>query len=834
MALGSNNFSVWCDFIERDFLKSGLPELVDSGIVSGVTSNPVIFKNAIVSSQAYIEDKRKSENLLPVERYELIAIEDIKNAARQLLPIYNSDEHDGFVSIEVNPLFVADAKKMTEEAKRLQKAIGMPNVMMKIPATTEGYETIKDLIIEGINVNATLVFSPLQAGKCLQAIENGFYIFQRRNPKKKFPQAVISVFVSRFDRKLDASLQEHGMEKLTFGVMNASYIYQLVKEQKISNVRCLFASTGVSDKSVDGSYYITKLLYNNAINTAPLSAIESFMETLDTDERTCPSKENVQKYFDEVESKGIVLKDVYASLLKDGLEQFNAAFREMLMSFDIKREEQKEIEKKTEVEIQKVDEEIDMAAKRKLKSKDETEDEKVVTSKRASKEIKSEALKKDDIQVKVDIKPSKQSVLAKKETSQSSAKQTAPSRVDSKINSEIHAISFLRECLQNLISYKGSDLHIKSDADVKGRVNGEIVTVDTNIFTKADMEILAEELLGDRYDEFAKKKNIDFVYKLDKDYRFRVNIFYQTDGISAAFRVIPLELPTVDLMGLPETIKDFASKRRGLILVTGPTGCGKSTTLATIINLINQTSQRHIITIEDPIEFIYKDEQSIINQRSVGQDAVSFADALVSSLREDPDVIMVGEMRDIETIRTAIRAAETGHLVFSTLHTLDAKETIGRIISMFDGNEQNQIRQSLSSVLEAVVSQRLIRRKGGSGRVAAIEVLIKNARVEAFIAQGRESEIKDAIEADRDVYHSQSFNQSLFDLYARGIVSYHEALYAATSPADLKILLDNYDIKKSKEEKDVKIYTSDEEAENSDNGNVTVDINDLDILDLKR
>jgi twitching motility protein PilT len=783
MALGSNNFSIWCDFLERDFLKSGFPDLLDSGIVSGVTSNPVIFKNAIVNSEAYTEDKHKVTNLLPVEQYELLAIEDIKNAAKQLLPIYETNEHDGFASIEVNPLFANDAKAMSEEAKRLHRAIDMPNVMIKIPATPEGFESIKELIIEGINVNATLVFSPLQAGKCLQAIENGFYIFQRRNPKKKFPQAVISVFVSRFDRKLDASLQEHGMEKMTFGAMNASYIYQLVREQKLANVRCLFASTGVSDKSINGSYYINKLFYNNAINTAPLNAIESFMENVDMPVKVCPNKESIQKYFDEVEAKGIVLKDVYASLLKDGLEQFNTAFKDMLLSFETPRGG--------------------------AKSDDDAQ------NKKTPKESKKEVGKKEEVKTK-------------------SNKQNAE-KAD-KMNDDISAVRFLRSCLQNLVSYKGSDLHIKADADVKGRVNGEIVTVNNSIFTKIDMEILAEELLGSRYEEFTKKKNIDFIYKLDEEYRFRVNMFYQTDGISAAFRVVPLKLPTIEAMELPLVIKEFAAKRRGLVLVTGPTGCGKSTTLASVINTINQTSQRHIITIEDPIEFIYKDEQSIVNQRSVGQDAISFADALTASLREDPDVIMVGEMRDVETIRTAIRAAETGHLVFSTLHTLDAKETIGRVIGMFDGSEQNQIRQSLSSVLEAVVSQRLIRRKGGKGRVAAVEVLIKSARIQVLIAEGRESEIKDAIETDRDVYHSQSFNQSLLGLYMSGTISYHEALYTATSPADLKILLDNYDVKQSKEakEKDIKIYSDEADEESSEGGNVMIDMNDLDILALKR
>ncbi|MDR3178272.1 MAG: transaldolase [Campylobacteraceae bacterium] len=825
MAIGSNNFSVWCDFLERDFLRSQFNDLVDSGVVSGITSNPVIFKNAILNSNAYDEDKKKNAGLSPKERYELMAINDIKDAARALLRTHTSNELDGFVSIEVDPLFADDAAKMTEEAKRLYKAIDMSNVMMKIPATVDGYETIKDLIAEGINVNATLVFSPLQAGKCLQAIENGFYIFQRRNPKKPFPKAVISVFVSRFDRKLDTVLEANGMKKMKFGIMNASYIYQLVKEQKISNVRCLFASTGVSDASVKPSYYITKLLYQNAINTAPLKSIEGFMETFDTDERACPTKESIQEYFEEVESKGINIKNVYSELLSEGLEQFKQAFNEMIESLDASKER---IEKKQDIKIEeKKEQEIeDTAAKQKSAAK------KAIPKEQTNDEIIIEEIKNE---VKV---PKQEKNIRFDERKDNEAKHMLKEKVAETIgiiNSDIPAIAFLKKCLEDLISYKGSDLHIKSDSSVKGRVNGEIVTVNNSIFTKDDVEILAQELLQNRYEEFTKRKNIDFIYKLDKEYRFRVNMFYQTDGISAAFRVVPLNIPTVDSLDLPEVIKDFASKRRGLILVTGPTGCGKSTTLATIINIINQTSQKHIITIEDPIEFIYKDEQSIINQRSIGQDAVSFSDALISSLREDPDVIMVGEMRDVETIRTAIRAAETGHLVLSTLHTLDAKETIGRIISMFQGSEQAQIRQSLSSVLEAVISQRLVRRKGGRGRVAAVEILVKNARIETMISQGRESEIKDSIEKDRDVYRSQSFNQALLDLYIKGDINYHEALYTATSPADLKILLDNYDIKKNKNGgvvKNMENYAKDDDLEQ--NSNIIIDMNDVEILDLKR
>ncbi|MDR2789730.1 MAG: transaldolase [Campylobacteraceae bacterium] len=869
MAIGSSNFSIWCDFIEREFLSRELPALVDSGVVSGVTSNPVIFKNAILNSKAYAEDKKKSIDMLPKERYEFLAINDVKNVAKLLASTHKANDQDGFVSIEVNPLFADDFEKMTDEAKRLYKKIGMPNIMIKIPATEAGYETIKELIIEGINVNATLVFSPQQAGKCLQAIENGFYIFQRRNPKKAFPQVVISVFVSRFDRKLDEKFESLGLEKMKFGVMNASYIYQLVREQKISNVRCLFASTGVSDPTFNKSYYITRLLYKNAINTAPLASIESFMEVLDTEEKVCPDKESIKKYFEEVEAKGVILKEIYASLLEEGLEQFSQAHRELMESLKVTNEEIEEIRMAEKAEQERIEreareqeealrraEEERKAAKRDEEERKAVEEARKKTEQEAAEKAERERLAKEAHEKALeDLK--RQTITAKpaEDIKPAAVKKDVEVNVDVKLNKPLSraeqrrlAVAAAQESrykspvmkvtegyLKELISYGGSDLHIKSDAAVKGRVNGEIVTVSNNIFKKEELDILARELLQDRYDDFTKKKNIDFTYKLDEDYRFRVNIFRQTDGISLVFRVIPLDIPSVEELDLPLAIKNFATKRRGLVLVTGPTGSGKSTTLAAIINLINQTSQRHIITIEDPIEFIYKDEQSIINQRSVGQDAVSFSDALVASLREDPDVIMVGEMRDVETIRTAIRAAETGHLVLSTLHTLDAKETVGRIISMFNGNEQVQIRHSLASVLQAVISQRLVRRKDDKGRVAAIEILVKNERIETMIKDGREGEIKDAIEDDSDVYGSQSFNQALLDLYIKDLISYNEALYTATSAADLKILLDNHDIEKHTGIKRggtrKRLEYDDDEAESE---NISVDMDDDDILSLKR
>ncbi len=221
-----------------------------------------------------------------------------------------------------------------------------------------------------------------------------------------------------------------------------------------------------------------------------------------------------------------------------------------------------------------------------------------------------------------------------------------------------------------------------------------------------------------------RKKNIDFTFKLNDEYRFRVNLFFQVDGVSGVFRTIPMTMPTVEDLKLPDVLNSFCNIERGLVLVTGPTGSGKTTTLASLINKINLTQKKHIITIEDPVEFVYKDASSIVNQRAVGQDAISFGDSLRAALREDPDVILVGEMRDLETIETAMHAAETGHLVLSTLHTVDAKETIGRIVGMFPGNEQNRIKMSLASVLQGVVSQRLVKTVDG-GRTAAVEVLVK-------------------------------------------------------------------------------------------------------------
>ena len=292
----------------------------------------------------------------------------------------------------------------------------------------------------------------------------------------------------------------------------------------------------------------------------------------------------------------------------------------------------------------------------------------------------------------------------------------------------------LKGHLMKLVENKGSDLHVKTGASVRGRINGEIVAFSDEILTHGDGILLAKELVRSRFGEFVEKKNIDFTFKLNDNYRFRVNMFFQVDGVSAVFRTIPMELPTLESLNLPPVITNLCNLSRGLLLVTGPTGSGKTTTLASMINHINQNHKKHIITIEDPVEFIYKDDKCIVNQRAIGQDALSFADSLRAALREDPDVILVGEMRDLETIETAMHAAETGHLVLSTLHTVDAKETIGRIIGMFPGDEQNRIKMSLSGVLQGIVAHRLVRTVDKQ-RTAAAEVLVKNARIYALIME---------------------------------------------------------------------------------------------------
>nr|WP_314441023.1 PilT/PilU family type 4a pilus ATPase [uncultured Campylobacter sp.] len=357
----------------------------------------------------------------------------------------------------------------------------------------------------------------------------------------------------------------------------------------------------------------------------------------------------------------------------------------------------------------------------------------------------------------------------------------------------------LNKYLEFLIQNGGSDLHIKSGAVIRGRIHGELVKFSKTPFLKEDAMTLAKELLITRFPELIEKKSVDFTYKLNEDYRFRVNTFFQIDGISAVFRTIPVKIPEIDDLGLPPSIKDICdTAMRGVVLLTGPTGSGKTTTIASMINRINRQRTSHVVTIEDPVEFVFKDDKCIINQRAIGEDCNNFADSLRAALREDPDVIFVGEMRDLETIETALHAAETGHLVFSTVHTIDAKETVNRIIAMFEQAEQERIRMTLASVLEAVISQRLARTIEGK-RVAVVEILRKNTRIKDMILDARDDEIPDAIADGRNTYGMQTFDQHLLDLYRDGVITREEALDKASKRNDLDLQIKNVDLAKKRD-----------------------------------
>ena len=370
--------------------------------------------------------------------------------------------------------------------------------------------------------------------------------------------------------------------------------------------------------------------------------------------------------------------------------------------------------------------------------------------------------------------------------------QVDPSQLDFKQR------EILNQYLDFLIQNGGSDLHIKSGAVIRGRIHGELVKFSKTPFSKEDAMTLAKELLITRFPELIERKSVDFTYKLNDEYRFRVNIFFQIDGISAVFRTIPVKIPEIDELGLPPSIKDICdTAMRGVVLLTGPTGSGKTTTIASMINRINRQRTSHVVTIEDPVEFIFKDEKCIINQRAIGEDCNNFADSLRAALREDPDVIFVGEMRDLETIETALHAAETGHLVFSTVHTIDAKETVNRIIAMFEQAEQERIRMTLASVLEAVISQRLARTTDGK-RVAVVEVLRKNTRIKDMILDSRDDEIPDAIADGRNTYGMQTFDQHLLDLYRDGVITREEALDKASKRNDLDLQIKNVDLAKKR------------------------------------
>jgi twitching motility protein PilT len=344
--------------------------------------------------------------------------------------------------------------------------------------------------------------------------------------------------------------------------------------------------------------------------------------------------------------------------------------------------------------------------------------------------------------------------------------------------------------LKHAVDMLASDVHLKIGLPPVVRRFGALIPLrDQEKLTNDDIYGIAYGIMNQyQQAKFETTNEIDFAYSLSQVARFRVNCFKQRGSYGMVFRIVPTVPPELDELNLPEVLKRISLERKGLVLVTGTTGSGKTTTLAAIVNHINANRNCHVITIEDPIEFLHKDRKSIINQREVGSDTNSFALALRAALRQDPDVILVGEMRDRETIDIALTAAETGHLVFSTLHTLDAKETIMRIVSQYPPHQHLQIRLQLAGVLKAAISQRLLPKMDGQGVVPAAEILVTTALVrECIIEENRTSEIADAIADGTVTYGMQTFDQSLMSLVKDGKVSYHEALRNATNPNDFAL-----------------------------------------------
>ena len=342
--------------------------------------------------------------------------------------------------------------------------------------------------------------------------------------------------------------------------------------------------------------------------------------------------------------------------------------------------------------------------------------------------------------------------------------------------------------LKMLVEAEGADLHIKSDSAIHARFKSDIVLLSKEVTSAEQIEVLVKTLVGDEYRTFVKEtKEFDGAYALDDDNRFRINISMHIGGFALAFRLIPSYIKTIEELNLPKALHKLAHLRRGLVLVTGTTGSGKSTTLASIIEEINNTYSHHIITIEDPIEYLHHDSKSIVEQREVGLHTNGFDRALRSAMREDPDVIVVGEIRDIATAESILQAVNTGHLVFSTVHTLDARETIDRLIAIFPSEEQNRVRQTLAATIEAVISQRLIKGMDGN-MLPAVEMMFRSPQVQELIRSKRDHEIPDAIQKEGISFDSMTFNRALFDLTLAGKITEEQAYQYASSPSDLKLL----------------------------------------------
>ena len=348
----------------------------------------------------------------------------------------------------------------------------------------------------------------------------------------------------------------------------------------------------------------------------------------------------------------------------------------------------------------------------------------------------------------------------------------------------------LNDLLKLTFERRASDLHVKVGVPPILRIDGKLMPLEAEKrLTQEDAIAIAFGIMNPtQKTKFNEKNELDMAYAVPGLGRFRVNVFKQRGSVGMVFRLVPAKILNFDELMLPAVLSKIASEQRGLILVTGTTGSGKSTTLAAMIDYINTSRTANIVTIEDPIEFLHRDKKSIVNQREIGSDTFSFSDALRSALRQDPDVILVGEMRDFETISTALTAAETGHLVLSTLHTLDAAETINRIITVFPPYQQKQVRMQLASVVKGIMSQRLVARADGKGRVAAVEVMLGTLSVrEAIIDENKTRQIPSIIAAGLTHYGMQTFDQSLLMLYKKGLITYEEAITTASNPDDFAL-----------------------------------------------
>lgn len=350
----------------------------------------------------------------------------------------------------------------------------------------------------------------------------------------------------------------------------------------------------------------------------------------------------------------------------------------------------------------------------------------------------------------------------------------------------------LNKILIQSVKERASDIHLTSGRAPSYRVDGVLAPIMGERLTPQMLEDILLPLIDKRHrEELEETGQTDFAYAISGVGRFRVNVFKQRGTLAAVMRSLPFNIPEPEDLGIPREVVEMTSRKRGLILVTGPTGSGKSTTLASLIHVINRTYPYHIITLEDPIEYLHRHDKSVVNQREIGSDSTDYAQALRAALREDPDVILVGEMRDLETISTAITAAETGHLVFSTLHTIGADKTIDRIIDVFPPNQQQQVRIQLASVLECIVSQQLLKKADGSGRVAALEVLFANNAVRNLIRESKTYQIPSVMQTNKRA-GMQTMDDALYDLFMRKVIDGDTAVTYAQDPVSMnrKVNLD--------------------------------------------